>query len=144
MRFTNSILIHQPVEKVFSFVSNFENSPKWNYAVITCERSTSGPLGLGHVFNHKRQFLGRVLEESFSISRFEHNARVTIESLEARYPFIMEYSFEPRDSNTLLINLFELRTTGPFRLAEFLLRPKVNKAVNHNLHALKSLLESNP
>jgi uncharacterized protein YndB with AHSA1/START domain len=32
--FENTVIIRRPVEEVFSFLADFENVPRWNYAIV--------------------------------------------------------------------------------------------------------------
>ncbi|MDP4262835.1 MAG: hypothetical protein Q8941_09915 [Bacteroidota bacterium] len=52
--FELSQMIECPVEKTFSFLSDFTNMPLWNYYVQSVTKMTEGPVAEGTVFEQKR------------------------------------------------------------------------------------------
>lgn len=140
MQFKNTIEVVQSLHATFSFTSNFCNTPQWNYAVIKTEQTSGGPIGVGTVFKQQRQFLGRILEDTFIITEYKVDSIVTIKSIKAEYPFLISYSFKASDKGTLITNTFDLRGKIINTLG-FLLNHRVKKAVAENLDKLKELLE---
>jgi hypothetical protein len=55
MKFANSLEINEPIEKVFTFFSQPENLPKWNYYIRSVERTTPDISGVGAQFHQVRQ-----------------------------------------------------------------------------------------
>ncbi len=47
MRFTNTITIDRPPAEVFAFLAQFENVPRWNYAISETRKISRGPVGVG-------------------------------------------------------------------------------------------------
>jgi uncharacterized protein YndB with AHSA1/START domain len=45
--FENTVMIGRPIEEVFAFFSDFENVPKWNYAIVETRKVSEGPVGVG-------------------------------------------------------------------------------------------------
>jgi uncharacterized protein YndB with AHSA1/START domain len=41
--FENTVLIARPIEDVFGFLSDLENIPKWNYAIVETRKISEGP-----------------------------------------------------------------------------------------------------
>jgi hypothetical protein len=140
MQFTNTIFIEQSLHTTFSFVSNFRNLPQWNYAVIKSEQISEGSLGIGSAFKQQRQFMGRILVDSFIITKYEVDSMVTIRSIKAEYPFLINYQFKSLDKGTLITNNFELNG-GEADFLGFVLNPRVKKAVAENLDKPKGIVE---
>ena len=46
--------IDSPVDKVFAFLSDFRNMPKWNYYITSVTQTTPGPIQQGTVFKQTR------------------------------------------------------------------------------------------
>jgi hypothetical protein len=44
--FENTVTIRRPVEDVFAFLADFENVPKWNYAIVETRKVSPGPVGV--------------------------------------------------------------------------------------------------
>jgi hypothetical protein len=108
--------------------------------VIKSEQTSEGPLGNGSAFRQQRQFMDRILEDSFIITEYEVNSIVTIRSIKAEYPFLISYQFKSLDNGTLITNIFELNG-GAVNITGFLLSPRVKKAVAENLKQLKVIVE---
>jgi uncharacterized protein YndB with AHSA1/START domain len=53
--FTNSVTIDRSVDEVFAFLSDFENVPKWNYAIGETRKSSPGPVAVGATYVQRRQ-----------------------------------------------------------------------------------------
>jgi len=43
--FENTVTIQRPAEEVFAFLADFENIPKWNYAIDETHKTSAGPVG---------------------------------------------------------------------------------------------------
>lgn len=54
-------LIERPLEEVFTFFSDFENSPRWGRTIRTVKDS-SGPIGVGTVFLEEAKIMGRTMQ----------------------------------------------------------------------------------
>ena len=102
-----SEMIGRPVEDVFAFFSNMENSPRWGRTLKT-KKDTEGPISVGTVFREESKIMGKVVDlrtevveynpptnfsysGSFS-SGIEEHASVTFESVgnDTRFTIIAE------------------------------------------------------
>ncbi len=52
--FENTVRIRRPIEEVFGFLSQFENVPKWNYAIVETRMVSEGPVGVGTIYRQVR------------------------------------------------------------------------------------------
>ena len=52
--FENTVVITRPIEEVFAFLSDLENVPKWNYAIVETRKVSEGPVGQGTVYRQVR------------------------------------------------------------------------------------------
>jgi hypothetical protein len=67
--FENTVMIRRPIEEVFGFLSQFENVPKWNYAIVETRRVSEGPVGVGTIYHQVRSVPSRS-EERFEVTAF--------------------------------------------------------------------------
>src|SRR5680860_1259758 len=67
-------VINRPVEDVFAFVSNFENSPLWGRTIKTVKDS-EGPVSVGTVFREEAKIMGRQVKHQSEVSEFEPPTR---------------------------------------------------------------------
>jgi uncharacterized protein YndB with AHSA1/START domain len=57
--FENTVMIARPIEDVFAFLSDLENIPKWNYAIVETRKVSEGPVGVGTVYHQVRSVPSR-------------------------------------------------------------------------------------
>jgi hypothetical protein len=50
VEFSNTITIERSPHDVFGFVSDMENVPKWNYAIIETRKISRGPVRVGTMY----------------------------------------------------------------------------------------------
>ena len=65
--FENTVIIGRPIEEVFGFLSDFENVPTWNYAIIETHKVSQGPVGVGTIYQQVRSVPSRS-EERFEVT----------------------------------------------------------------------------
>jgi ligand-binding SRPBCC domain-containing protein len=139
--FRNVVIIDRPVPVVFAFLSDFQNVPKWNYAITETRQSSPGPVAVGTVFVQRRH-IPKPSEEQFTVTEFAPNQRVVIEGTLGPFPARLSYEFEPSDGGTVVTNTVELQVSGPLRLIGGIATSRVKNAVAENLSVLKQLLEA--
>jgi len=71
--------IKQPVERVFSFISDPRNSSKWISGVSENQKTTDGPLRKGSAGVQTRFILGRRLTSRWKIIDYEPNRNIRLE-----------------------------------------------------------------
>ena len=57
-QFKTSLVIHRPVEEVFTFVSNYQNSPRWVSGALQHTKVSAGPIGVGTVIRTTGRTMG--------------------------------------------------------------------------------------
>jgi uncharacterized membrane protein len=51
LEFENTVYIDRPIDVVFTFLSDFENIPKWNYYVLDIKQLSESPIGIGTTYH---------------------------------------------------------------------------------------------
>ena len=64
--FENTVTIRRPIEEVFAFLADFENIPRWNYAIVETHKVSEGPVGVGTSYQQVRSVPSRS-EERFEV-----------------------------------------------------------------------------
>jgi uncharacterized membrane protein len=137
LEFENTILVQRPVAEVFTFLSDFENLPKWNYYVLEVSKRSDGPAGVGTIYHQTR----KTDEQDFRITELMKNHAVAIKTLPQSSPALeMRFTFYDEGSATLIRDEWKLDTGQP-ALLERLAVGKIKSAVAENLAKLKELLE---
>ena len=140
MDFTNTVTIDRPARDVFLFVSDLENVPRWNHAIIETRKTSEGPVNVGTTYRQVRSAPTRS-EETLRVSEFEPSRRFAVQGDLGPFVGTLTYAFEDVDGRTRLTNTASLETRGLMRIAAPIASGRVREAVAANLDALKQLLE---
>jgi uncharacterized protein YndB with AHSA1/START domain len=130
--FENVVTISRPIEDVFRFLSDFENVPKWNYAIVETGKVSEGAVGVGTIYRQVRSVPSRS-EERFEVTAFEAPRYLEIRGQLGPFPSRLSYALEATPQGTRVTNLVELELRGPGRLLGRVAVPRVRDAVGANL-----------
>ena len=109
--FENTVIIQRPVEDVFAFLADFENVPKWNYAIVETRKVSPGPVGVGTTYRQTRSVPSRS-EESFTVTVLEPARRLEVQGQIGPFKARISYLLEPAGSGTRLRNPVDLGSSG--------------------------------
>ncbi len=133
IRFENAVTINRPRAAVFAYLADFENLPRWNYAIASTRKLDPGPVAVGTRYLQARTIPTRS-EETFEVTEFEPDTRVAIRGGFGPFHGDLSYVFESSGDATVLTNAVSLN--GP-RLAS----RQIRSAVAANLEVLRQILE---
>jgi ligand-binding SRPBCC domain-containing protein len=140
--FKNTVTIDRPAEEVFAFLADFENVPRWNYAIDQTRKASPGPVGVGTNYRQTRSVPSRS-EEGFEVTAFEMDKRLAVLGQIGPFRARISYLLEAAAGGTRLTNDVALEPSpGVLRLAARLATPRVKAAVAENLSKLKEILEA--
>lgn len=140
--FKNTVTIDRPAEEVFAFLADFENVPRWNYAIDQTRKASPGPVGVGTNYRQTRSVPSRS-EEGFEVTAFEMDKRLAVLGQIGPFRARISYLLEAAAGGTRLTNDVALEPSpGVLRLAARLATPRVKAAVAENLGKLKEILEA--
>lgn len=149
IRIENSIVIHPPLETVWSFVSNPDNSSKYDYGAFKCGQPPMGPIGVGSIVHTQRQFLGRQLSESVRVSEYVPNRVMafqfsggTISGQSVTMLGQNRMTFQPVEDGTRMAILSEIALGGWLKLMTPTLAWVLTRASPQNLANVKRILEA--
>jgi uncharacterized protein YndB with AHSA1/START domain len=138
--FENTVTIRRPIEDVFAFLADFENIPKWNYAIVETHKVSEGVVGVGTIYQQVRSVPSRS-EERFEITAYNPPRHLEIRGQLGPFPSRLSYALDAIPEGTRLTNSVQLELRGPGRLLGRVAVPRVRDAVAANLHKLKELLD---
>ncbi|MGH2539682.1 MAG: SRPBCC family protein [Actinomycetota bacterium] len=141
MEFTNTVTIHRSRSEVFAFLSDLENVPKWNYAIVETRKLSEGPPVAGAMYRQVRSLPARS-EETVELAELMPEERLVIRGDLGPFTGDLVYELDEVEGGTRLTNTAHLQGRGAVRIAEALARGRVRDAVAANLGALKDLLEA--
>ena len=138
--FENTVLIARPIEDVFGFLSDLENLPKWNYAIVETRKISEGPVGVGTTYHQVRSVPSRS-EERLEITAYDPPRQLEIRGQLGPFASRLFYALAATPEGTRVTNTVELELGSPVRLLGRVAVPRVRDAVAANLRKLKELLE---
>jgi len=97
-----SVQINKPVEDVFAYTTNIDNTTKWQQGVESIEVE-GDPNAVGGKYTEVRKFLGREMRTTLEITAHESNAKWAAKVLEGPVPYevVANYLNFARNSDTL-------------------------------------------
>jgi carbon monoxide dehydrogenase subunit G len=141
VNFTNTTVINRPPAEVFEFLADFENLPRWNYAISETRKISGGPVAVGSRYRQTRTLPSR-REETFEVTEFEPDRKLAIRGPLGPFQADVSYLLTAAGEGTSVSNTMDLRPTGVSRLIAPLAGSRVKSAVAANLGSLKQLLET--
>ncbi|WP_406267460.1 SRPBCC family protein [Nocardia sp. NBC_00881] len=139
--FENALTINRPIADVFAYLAQFENVPRWNYAITETRKTSAGPVGVGSTYRQTRS-IPEPAVEAFEVTEFQPTQRLQIRGQLGRFPAVLSYDLESAPGGTMLRNVIDLELRGPLRLASPIVTAQVKSAVAANLDVLRQLLET--
>jgi len=141
--FEIDILIHCSIADVFDYVSDTENDPRWNSAVVGVERMDDCGDELGRKYRIQRVIGKKKVENIYRVTEYQENELLTIKTLTGPTPFTYRYSFEPVGKSTRILLNGKVKDDGlPYKAHAFFASHLIKLGATHNLQKLKSILES--
>jgi uncharacterized protein YndB with AHSA1/START domain len=140
MRITNSLTIDCSPRAVFAYLADFENLPRWNYAIRETRKITTGPVNVGSRYRQSRAVPVRS-EQAFEVTEFEPDRALTIRGSFGPFPAEISYALYPEGNATALTNTVDLQPPRSLSLVAPIATHRIKSAVAANLNVLKRTLE---
>lgn len=141
MEFTNAVTIKRELPDVFAFLENFENIPKWNYAIHETKKVSTGPVQAGTRYEQTRT-LPQHATETFELIEHKTNSTLAIRGDIGPFFGVLRYEFSTTPDGTLLTNVARLEARGLGGALRKLAGASVRDAVATNLDKLRQILEA--
>jgi uncharacterized protein YndB with AHSA1/START domain len=110
LKFTNTIMIERPTSEVFAYLANFENLPRWNYAITETHKITPSPVGVGSRYVQLRTVPTRSEETFEVVVEFEPDHRLAVRGAFGALSGYAGYLLEPTGNATKLTNTTRLHS----------------------------------
>ena len=140
MKAESSIVINRPLAEVFAFVTNHDNTTKWQNGVD--EVIPDGPPNVvGSKYTEVRKFMGQEMKSVMEITAFEQNAKWAAKVLKGPVPFVVTATFTADGDGTKMDTVVEGEPKGFFKIAGGMLESQLAKSLQEDSERLKKLLE---
>ena len=140
-RIEHAVEIDRPVEEIFCFIANPENEPKWRAGLTTSDVSPEGPMEVGSTGRRVQSFLGRKMENDWTVTELTPNSRIAIKSTSGQTSYGAAYSLEPSGDGTRLTFESCAETGDFFKIPDPIVTRMARRQLEADMTALKTLLE---
>ena len=142
VRVEHSVVIERPVEQVFAALTDFENEPRWQPAVLESRHTPPGPVRLGTRTFQARTFMGRRVKSTSEVTAYEPDHLMVCTSTPDVSPAVQTtYRVERVPEGTRVFFTIVLETKGAFSIIAPLVKRGLTKDVVTRFQTLKGQLE---
>ena len=138
-----SVVINQPVSKVFDYVINSDNYNLWQTNVVETQLTTKGPVGVGSNYRMVQRFLGKLVDTNWEVVEFEPNKISRFRSTSGPIKGEGLYTFESVEGGTKFTqSMLAEPLQGFFKIADAISTKMYKRQLSANVKNLKDLLEA--
>ena len=141
MRFENSVLIKQPVGRVFDFVTNIRNNPKWQTGILELAMTSEGPFELGSTYRCVNRFMGKRIETEGIITEYVPERTCSFRITSGSVAGESSFYFIQMNGSTKFTTTAEL-DLGFLRLGKIIVKHRIHTQLKNDMLKLKDLLEN--
>ena len=92
------VLIHQPVERVFEYVTDPGNNAVWQSGILETAITSEGSLAIGSTYRCVNRFLGMRFESAGEIVEYEPNRICTYRFTSGSVSGETRFTFKPQSA----------------------------------------------
>ena len=138
----SSVIINQPIEKVFEFMTNPENDAKWYFGLESKDHTPGEPAGVGSTSQSKIRFLGVPVTVTWEVTEYEPPKMIKAKTVEGPVTVEGTYTFEAVAEGQTKVSVHgEADLVGIFDLAEPLVERMAQRQWDAGFENLKDVLE---
>jgi len=141
MKFENSVIINQPVNKVFDFVTNLDNNAKWQSDILELAMTSEGRFELGSTYRCVNRFMGKRIETEGVITDYVPDQTCSFRITSGSVTGESNFFFEAVDGATKFTTTADLDLRY-FKLGKIIVRHKIYKQLKNDMLHLKRILEN--
>jgi uncharacterized protein YndB with AHSA1/START domain len=136
-----SIVINQPVAKVFAYVVDAANHTAWHESLLEATVTPDGPVGVGSVYRYVTNVMGSKIESKLEVTAFEENKKWSVTTTGVPTPVETVYDFESEGGGTKLTLSMALSGGYP-PAAETAVLQQMQKSLGEQGDRIKKMVES--
>ena len=137
-----SVQINRPVAEVFAFVTNSDNTTKWQIGVEAVQPGEGPANTVGSRYSEVRKFMGQEMKTTLEITAFETNAKWSAKVVKGPVPYEIASTFEASGAGTKMTTRVEGEPSGFFKVAQGMVSSQLEKNIEESGQRLKELLEA--
>jgi uncharacterized protein YndB with AHSA1/START domain len=139
---TTSVLINQPIDKVFEFVTKPENDASWYIGIESWDHTPNEPAGVGSTSQSTIRFLGAPMTVEWEVTGYDPPTKIDVKTIKGPVSVESGYIFESLgDAQTKLTVHGVADLHGVFDLAEPIVERMAQRQWEASFENLKDVLE---
>jgi carbon monoxide dehydrogenase subunit G len=139
---SQNVTVDRPVEEVWAFISNFENTTRWSRGVLEAGQTSDGPLGVGSTLRTVVKAFGRRRTADYLVTEYEPNRAFAFKVTSGPVTSRARFSVEPAGAGTRLTASGEAEATGRYKLLAPILVRTLKRHSQDDLARVKRILEA--
>jgi hypothetical protein len=143
-RIEGEILIGRPVDRVFDFVADQRNEPRYNPHMVRADKATGGPVGPGTVFRSAARSMGRTATMLIELTAYDRPRRLAQITVMRQADIDGTLTFEPAPGGTRMRWSWRVRPKGAARLLGPLINWQGRRQERAIWSGMKRYLEAQP
>ena len=141
MKFENSVIINRPVSKVFEFITDLNNNPKWQTDILELEITSKGRFGPGFTYRCVNRFMGMRIETEAVITNYVPDRACSFQVNSGSMSGDSNFFFESINGATKFTTTADLDLKS-FKLGKFVVKRKIYKQMKSDMLQAKKILEN--
>ena len=143
VKIETSVLVNQPIDKVFKFVTTPENDSQWYIGVESRDHTPGEPAGVGSTSQSEIRFLGVPVTVTWEVIGYDPPRKIEVKTIEGPVSIEAEYTFEDVAKDQTKVTVCgEAQLGGVFDLAEPLIERMGQRQWEASFENLKDVLEA--
>lgn len=139
----SSVLVNQPIEKVFEFVTTPENDAKWYLGLESRDHTPGEPAGVGSTSESTIRFAGVSMTVEWEVTAYDPPSMIKVKTTKGPVSIEAGYTFESVNGGQTKISVVgEADVSGVFSLAEPLVERMAQRQWDASFENLKDVLEA--
>lgn len=138
----DSVWVDAPIDKVFSFITDFNNTPKWHKNMKKVGWKKEGPHDVGSEYDWVETFAGMTMDIGGTITSWNPPFGFTWKPTTSPYPITGGWTLAEKDGATVVTRFSDNQLSGIYRWLNLLMIPMAKRQVKKELQILKHLIET--
>ena len=138
---TGSVETNLSAEKAFAFMSEFENTSKWDPNTPVMDKLTPGPVAVGHKYHAESEFRGKRQTLVYEVIELTDN-HIKLRGENKTVTAFDSIDVSPNGAGSVVKYTAEFSINGPARIIQPLLKPAFMSLRDPALNGIRDALNS--
>jgi len=144
IRVERTVTVDRPVDEVAKYLSDFRTTAQWDPHTASCERTDTGPLGVGSRFVNKQKIGPLRSSYTYEVREFVPGKHIELQSRSGMADLTDSMYFTGNDAQTTVTYVAQFDFRGLARAAEPVLKQLLNKIADDGARGMNEALQRLP